>query len=285
MDSLLGLLLILGAVGWFWNRKKIKNNKYESKSQSDFSIDSSVRNNFENNLRENGIIGGSALQESHGYENAYKRIMSNVVADDSIKSELYSALCTHNHENIAEQYLLPNKWNWPEFDKWRSIFLSDGKFPYMWKKYPEICVVDFNFLPMVTIFERLKIKDIKTLLKSSNIEISDNLKKTDLVNIAAKNINCAKLKEFAPEMYSRLKQEFEERVNKGKCRILEHTIYMLGYSLRDYYTNNKLKLDLGISCPVEKKYAKGHGQITEYNIPPFFPGDRTGVTFKQKKHF
>lgn len=253
------------------------------KISDDFYLDPSIRERDEALLRKEGVIGGSALYRAQGFENAYRRIMKDVITSNSIKSELYTALAQEEGTKTYERFLLPGQWEWPEFDKWKAIFTQHGKFPYMWNQYPEICMPSSDGLNLPTILNRLLVKDIKIFLTKAQIDIPLKSKKADLIAVAEQRLNTDVFRELMPEDYNKLKEEYARRVNYGRCAILSHTIEMLGYHLRDFYTNNKLKLSPIKGCPVEANYAKGKGRITEENIPPFFPGDRTGVTFIRRR--
>lgn len=248
------------------------------KKDETFFLDPAIRQKAEKRLRNQGVIGGAGLNTARGFETAYRRIMMDIAVSNSIKSELYTALAWEDGTKTYEKFLLPGQWEWPEFDKWKAVFIQNGKFPYMWNKYPEICMPSFDELALPTILERLLVKDIKIFLNKAQIDIPLKSKKADLIAVAEQRLNTEAFRELMPEDYNKLKEEYARHVNYGRCAILSHTIEMLGYHLRDFYTNNKLKLSPIKGCPVEAKYAKGKGRITEENIPPFFPGDRTGVT-------
>ncbi|MCH5277487.1 MAG: hypothetical protein J1E80_06580 [Desulfovibrionaceae bacterium] len=247
--------------------------------EKNLGFDTSIRANTEKALRDQGIIGGSRLNAAHGFETAYRRIMAGVQADDGIKADLYAALAQNPSAETCEKFLLSGEWEWPEFDKWKKIFLDDGKFPYMWAKYPEICMMNFEDFQMTAMLERTNMKVIKEIFQNLQIDIPSKIKKYELLEIANKKINIKVLQEKCPDIYINIKNEFNHRVNHGKCVIFAHTIIMLGYHLQDFYTNKQLKIDIIKGCPVEAKYAKGKGKISESNIPPFFPGDRTGVKY------
>lgn len=246
-------------------------------------IDPAIRKKAEKAMSEQGFVAGSRLNAPRGFETAYRRIMTGVIVDNAVKSSLYKALAEAPYDKTCEKFLLPGQWQWPEFDKWKSRFLQDGKFPYMWRQYPEICISDFDNFPLRTILEKTSAKALKELFQKLCIEIPPKAKKADLIELAEQKISLKTLCTTYPDFYNESKKVFEEHVNQGKCAILEHTINMLGYHLRDFYTNSRLKLDLIMGCPVEGKYAKGKGRITEDNIPPFFPGDRTGVVLIRQR--
>lgn len=271
-------VLIVAIIRWIWQRKKST-----SISASKLALDPSVRKNAEKAMRKRGVIGGSALNAPRGFEAAYLRVMTGVEADNRVKANLYVALAHNNSISTYEQFLLPGRWGWPEFDKWKAVFLKDGNFPYMWKKYPELCMADFSELRLGTMLEQTLVKDIKSLLQKFEITIPSKSKKAELIELAEQKISIEMFRETCPDIYEGIKKKFENQVNYGKCAILEHTISMLGYHLRDFYSYSKLKLDVIGNCPVETKYAKDKGEITEHSIPPFFPGDRTGVRFDIRK--
>ena len=253
------------------------------KTNEAFFPDPAIRQKAEKSLRDKGIIGGSGLNAARGFETAYQRIMTDVIVSSTIKSELYTALAQEEGTQTYEKFLLPGQWQWPEFDKWKAIFTKNGKFPHMWNRYPEICMPSFDELDLPTILERLLVKDIKIFLTKAQIDIPPKSKKENLIAVAEQRLSTDVFRELMPEDYNKLKEEYARRVNYGRCAILSHTIEMLGYHLRDFYTNNKLKLSPTKGCPVEANYAKGKGRMTEENIPPFFPGDRTGVTFIRRR--
>lgn len=282
MESLLGFLLLVGIGGWYWKRRKTKASA-QNRLPSPQIVDSAVRQNYEKKLKAEGVIGGSALESAHGYEEAFKRVMAEINCPSEIKKDLYAALWANDRGNAAQNFLLPGQWEWPEFEKWKKIFNEKGEYPYMWLKYPEIYMNDFDDLSLFAIYDMLNVKDLKAILNKNGIGHQNRSKKNELINLAVKNIALTTFRENEPETYSKLKDDFNKKVNNGKCAILEHTIVMLGYHLRDFYTNKNVKLNTGISCPVEKKYAKGHGKLTEHNLPPFFPGDRTGVTHGSRR--
>lgn len=282
MESLLGFLLVLGIGGWYWKRKKT-GSPAPSKLPSSQIIDPELRKNYERKLKEEGVIGGSDLQSAHGYEEAFKRIMSGVECASETKKELYPALWSNDGGNVAQNYLLPGQWKWPEFEKWKKIFNEKGVYPYMWQKYPEVYMNDFENLSLAAIYNMLNVKDLKAILDKNGITFQSGIKKAELIDLAVENMELEALQKNESEVYAMLKNEFDNKVNNGKCAILEHTIIMLGYHLRDYYTNKNVKLETGFSCPVEKKYAKGRGKLTEDNLPPFFPGDRTTITYILRK--
>lgn len=253
------------------------------KTNEAFFPDPAIRQKAEKSLRDKGIIGGSGLNAARGFETAYQRIMTDVIVSSTIKSELYTALAQEEGTKTYEKFLLPGQWQWPEFDKWKAIFTKNGKFPHMWNRYPEICMPSFDELALPTILERLLVKDIKIFLTKAQIDIPPKSKKANLITVAEQRLSTDVFRELMPEDYNKLKEEYARRVNYGRCAILSHTIEMLGYHLRDFYTNNKLKVSPIKGCPVEANYAKRKGRITEENIPPFFPGDRTGVTFIRRR--
>lgn len=273
MGNVIAGILMCAVIWWFWRRRK----KSIPAPTVQVPIDPSIRTKAEEVMRKQGFIGGSALNAPRGLEAAYLRIMAGVQADNETKKNLYSAIANNNCVATYENFLLPGQWEWPEFDEWKTIFLKDGDFPYMWKKYPEIFLPDFEELRLGKILDQVLIKDIKIIFKTLNIDTPIRVKKTELIELAEHKITTKMLHEACPDIYGDIKIKFEKSINHGKCAILEHTISMLGYHLRDFYSNNQLKLDIIKGCPVEAKYAKGKGNITEYNIPPFFPGDRTGV--------
>lgn len=254
----------------------------DAQSNSDF-IDSTIRQKAEKSLRDKGVTGGSALNSARGFEAAYRRVMKDIITSNSIKSELYTALAQEAGTKTYEKFLLPGLWEWPEFDNWKDIFTKDGKFPYMWNKFPEICMPSFDELDLSTVLERLLVKDIKIFLNKAQVNIPSKAKKEELISLAEQKLDIQTFREFMPENYNNIKENHAYRVNHGKCSILSHTIAMLGYNLRDFYTNSQLKIDPISGCAVEAKYAKGKGRITEENLPPFFPGDRTGVTFIRRR--
>lgn len=253
------------------------------KKDETFFLDPTIRQKVEKKLRDQGAIGGSALNAARGFETAYRRVMMDVSVSNTIKSELYTALAQEGGTKTYEKFLLPGQWEWPEFDEWKAIFTKDGKFPYMWNKYSEICMPPFDALALSTVLERLLVKDIKIFLNKAQIDIPLKSKKAALIAVAEQRLNAEIFRELMPEDYNKLKEEYARDVNYGRCATLSHTIRMLGYNLRDFYTNNRLKLFPIKGCPVEANYAKGKGRITEENIPPFFPGDRTGVTFIRRR--
>ena len=253
------------------------------KKEEKFFLDPAIRQKAEKKLRDQGIIGGSGLNAARGFETAYRRVMAGVIVSSTIKAELYTALSQEGGTQTYEKFLLPGQWEWPNFDYWKDIFTKDGKFPYMWSKYPEICAPSFDALDLSTALKRLLVKDIKIFLNRSRIDVPTKSKKADLIDLANKTLNMENFRELMPEEYSRLHEDYARCVNHGRCTILSHSIDMLGYHLRNFYTNNQLKLAPIKGCPVEAKYAKGKGRITEKNIPPFFPGDRTGVTFIRRR--
>ena len=275
--------LISNILSYFRLRHEQTHTRSPQNTNETFFLDPAIRQKAEKKLRAQGVVGGSSLNTARGFEAAYRRIMMDVAASNTIKSELYTALAQEEGTQTYEKFLLPGQWEWPEFDKWKAVFIQNGKFPYMWSKYPEICMPSFDGLDLPTILERLLVKDIKIFLTKAQIDIPLKSKKADLIAVAEQQLNTEVFRELMPEDYNKLKEEYARRVNYGRCAILSHTIGMLGYNLRDFYTNNKLKLSPIKGCPVEAKYAKGKGRITEENIPPFFPGDRTGVTFMRRR--
>lgn len=284
ISGLVGLLFWAAVIYWLYRRHKSKRKKAKQAISSDnFFLDPSVREHVEREMLNQGVIAGSALQEPRALEAAYRRVMCGIHTDEKVKNEIYKAWGTDHLITTLEQHLLPGQWQWPEFDKWKEIFVKDGEFPYMWKKYPEICLADFENLPIETIFERMLVKNIKAVFDKFQIQIPIKAKKIDLINLAKKNISLQNFCESCPDFYNELKNEFKTRANKGKCSILMHTISMLSCSLRNFYSCKYLKLSCIADCPVETKYSKGKGRITETNIPPFFPGDRTGVTFISRR--
>ncbi len=283
-SALLGFAIIVGGFILFRKWRAGRNETVEpSGGRKSPGIDVSVRANAEKALHDRGVIGGSALNAPRGFETAYSRVMSGVHADNGIKAELYKALAQNQEAKTYEKFLRPGEWEWPEFEEWKKRFLEDGKFPYMWKQYPEICMTDFENFRLSSLLERMRVNEIKELLQKLQIDIPAKSKKADLLELAEREITIKTLQEKCPEVYESVKEDFQNRVNRGKCAILEHTISMLGYHLRDFYTNSRVKIDIIPGCPVEAKYAKGKGKISENNIPPFFPGDRTGTISVRKK--
>lgn len=269
---------------WLQGRKQPWEPSAEPMGAKNVIVDTSIRAKAEKDMRAQGVIAGSVLQAPRGFETAYLRIMADVEADNSAKANLYTALANGSQTTIYEKFLLPCQWKWPEFEKWKNIFLKDGKFPYMWEKYPEICMRGIEELSFNTILERTYVKDIKEILNKLQIDIPHKIKKVELIKLAVQKIDIKILRENFPDIYENIKNNFEKQVNHGRCAILEHTIVMLGYQLRNFYSYNNLKLYIIKGCPIEAKYAKGKGKITEYNIPPFFPGDRTSVTPVRRSH-
>lgn len=288
LNTLLGASFVMGIFLYvrkqLGERKHLRQQPGERVGAKKLVVDASVRKKTEKAMRKQGVIGGSALNAPRGFEAAYLRIMTEVEADHRVKTDLYVALAHDNSTSTYEQFLLPGQWAWPELDKWKAIFLEDGDFPYMWKKYPELCMADFSELRLGEMLEQTLVKDIKSLLQKLEIAIPPKSKKAELIELADQKISIEMFRETCPDIYDDIKNKFEKRVNHAKCALLGHTITMLGYQLRDFYSYDKLKLDVIGGCPVEAKYAKGKGSITEYNIPPFFPGDRTGVTFIRRRH-
>lgn len=283
LNTLLGASFVMGI--FLYVRKQLRERKHLRQQSGELVeakklvLDASVRKNAEKAMRKQGVIGGSALNAPRGFEAAYLRVMTDVKADNRVKADLYVALAHDNSISTYEQFLLSGRWGWPEFEKWKAVFLKDGDFPYMWKKYPELCMADFSELRLRTMLEQTLVRDIKNLLQKLEIDIPPKSKKAELIELAEQKISIEMFRETCPDIYEDIKKKFEKRVNHGKCAILEHTITILGYNLRIFYSCNKLKLDVIGNCPVETKYAKDKGGITEYSIPPFFPGDRTGVRF------
>lgn len=283
-SSLLGFAIIIGGFFLFRKWRSWRNQAgTPGERGKSLGIDASVRANAEKALRDRGVIGGSVLNAPRGFETAYNRVMAGVQVDSGIKNALYADLAQNQCAETCEKSLRPGQWEWPEFDKWKKVFLDDGKFPYMWKKYPEICMTDFEDFPINTILEHMKVKEIKELLQVFEIDMPPKSKKSYLIELATHKITIKTLQEKCPDIFMNMKKDFNSRVNRGKCVILEHTIIMLGYHLRDFYTNRRLKIDIIPGCPVEAKYAKGKGKISEDNMPPFFPGDRTGVMTVRRK--
>lgn len=274
--------LISTILGYFRPHQEQTHRPAHQKTNEAFFPDPAIRQKAEKSLRDEGIIGGSGLNAARGFETAYQRIMTDVIVSSTIKSELYTALAQEEGTQTYEKFLLPGQWEWPEFYKWKAIFTKNGKFPYMWNKYPEICLPPFETLDLPELLERLLVKDIKIFLNRAQLDIPPKTKKIELIALAKEKLSIETFRELMPEEYNELKEDYARRVNHGKCAILSHTIGMLGYHLRDFYTNNRLKLDSIKGCPVEARYAKGKGRITEENIPPFFPGDRTGVIFMRR---
>lgn len=270
--------------GTQWNQAGAEN--FTPKSHGDFGSklhsftpDPSIRMKSEKDMLGQGFYGGSGFYESRGLEAAYHRVMLGVVADMSAKESLYRTWDSSKTSQHSEQFFLPGQWEWPEFDKWKAVFFNDDAFPYMWRKYPEICIENFESMPLIYYWKKMPAMQLKEISHLLGIELPQKIKKQELMELLKQQVTFKSLYESCPELYNELKEGFEVAENKAKCAILEHYIQTLGYHLRDFYTNPKLKLWFVGDCPVEIKYAKGRGAITEENIPPFFPGDRTGVSF------
>lgn len=183
LTTALGVLIWAGIIYWLYRRHQ---KKKLAASAGSVSPDPSVRERAEREMRSRGVIGGSALQAPRGLETAYRRIMQGIIADEKLKTNLYSAWAADQSVTTIEQFLLPGKWQWTEFDKCKEIFRKDGEFPHMWQKYPELCMEDFGNISLEKALERMLVKDIKLLFERLHIEVPSKSKKGDLIEMAEK---------------------------------------------------------------------------------------------------
>ena len=86
----------------------------------------------------------------------------------------------------------------------------------------------------------------------------------------------------------RTREKTIAEVANKKITLIAHCIFISSVALRDFrncseFIESPVPLYVGIEvspitgCPVEEKYAKGKKITDEQSLPPFFPGDRTGI--------
>jgi len=233
----------------------------------------------------------------------FDRVMSQVEVNSDTKDLFYKDYRearltgdTREEEKAAITHLSNSGWKWNEYDKWFKIFKEKGVWPYMWNTvlYEEEAQKLPGTLEEATDF--LNVAEMRSLLKNKNIKakpaprkrvefketIGQFLSLNDLIPIVEKKIN---------NYNSSLIQEREEQ----KCKLLVHTLSMSVYSQRDYrrcmefIQSDPVRYELTAEesdgvCPIENEFTHKFNSGEVDTIPPFFPGDRTGILCEDKEY-
>lgn len=230
---------------------------------------------------------------------AFEVVMQQTDIPADKQNEIFSAWEPFgNDKKLCQQLMeiLPSDtWKWYEFDKWKEIFTKDGLFPYMWKKYPEMLMNNIEEIPLINNFNShsdvyMKVGEIKALLEKLEIKIPAKAKRNDLLLLLEDNVTYKIIKEKLPKLYESKRVNFIRKQYIGKCYIFIHYLDNMyakhrNWDSSDFFLKHyKRTLSVVSGCPVEKKYAtKARKQpITFENSPPFFPGDRTSITYDKR---
>jgi hypothetical protein len=229
---------------------------------------------------------------------AFDQITESIDISEVTRENLYRAFRTahksgdtRKEERAVINCLSKSGWKWEDYDLWSERFKKEQTWPSMWQYY--LLVEEEDVMP-ANLDEALgcmSIPEMKEYLKSRGI-ISKPApqKKSEFINIMKLHCNIDDILPLIAECLEEEKDEYPAGMEEGKCKLLVHTLTMRIHALTNYYQiidlmncvgGYSIKIDSIDGCQTEKEYAKLYNEGHTKALPPYFPGDRNGVTSKK----
>lgn len=223
---------------------------------------------------------------------APKDVLKNLFCD--FKEALFSG-SPRNCEKATVKHLAGSGWTWGDFDLWHAEFTARGEWPCMWSAFADD---EENEAPPETVKEALflfSVNELKDMIKENGIIIKPALKtRAETEAAVILHLSWEDIQKRVTNRLIQKKNMTEGKLENAKCHLLAHTIDMTFYALRHYYKkttfiehnpfgNTYVMCVNSINgCEIEKEFANrfNHGETTE--IPPYFPGDRSGLSLKKR---
>ena len=188
------------------------------------------------------------------------------------------------------EHLSDTDWRWFEYEKWAEIFNQKQQWPYMWLKYKSLIesakAMPENVSDSMSYF---KINELKSILKERNINLKPVPKTRAALELHFKEIiSWEEFKPFVEKRYKEVLEENEDEAGDDLCRLLTHTLTMTIYTLIHYHQGIGLIQDNphkyywrvdGIDL-IEKEFAEMFNRGDTTDLPPYFPGDRSGLVLE-----
>lgn len=233
-------------------------------------------------------------------EEAFGQVMVDVDAPDSAKHRLLPSFVeAHRSGDPRREAEAVStafegvQWGEEYFGIWRDRFTKDGAFPYMWQNHADALCSDAPPQPATidAALQYLLVRDMRDLLFKLDAMPKEGRprKRQEFVELLCRTGAESEIVEAGMLGYRDKVKDYYARREKAKCELLAHTIGMRTYSLRDWYSaqrTSRLNENLNFSwralksdCPVENEYAAKFMANRPDGLPPFFPGDRTGILY------
>jgi hypothetical protein len=231
---------------------------------------------------------------------AFDNVMTEIELPSEVKEPLHKDIAvaiksglSREGEKAVVKHLLNLEWNWPEFDKWEKVFAQNDRWPYLWQTYAkQYRLINFTPKDVASMLFAFTVPDMKKISKELNIkQTTSSKKRQELEELLKSTCSIAQIRPYFDEKYTRLLQDALERSKKERCKILQHTLIMMAYSIRNmkqreklpsYFTNKRVLRTSSCGCEVEDEIAKEYATGKLKGIPPFFPGDRTSLLYSKR---
>ena len=232
-------------------------------------------------------------------EEAFNQVMAGVDVPKKIAKRLRPKFVIarqsgdpKKERQVLEDALDGVEWGETYFKTWRTRFISDGVFPYMWLNHAKTLIEDAPKPPACIdeALQYLRVTDMRKLLVDLAVELPKPKPRKRIefeYLLRSTGATDAIIKAALPAFEDML-IDYPAKREREKCNLLAHTLSMRAYALQKRDT--RLRLDAKAhpncsECPVETAYAAKFiaGEIS--GEPPFFPGDRTSLIVDQSTIF
>ncbi|MBI3584014.1 MAG: hypothetical protein HY096_08700 [Nitrospinae bacterium] len=133
-----------------------------------------------------------------------------------------------------------------------------------------------------------KVNELKNFIKERNIKLKPAPKTRAELELRFKEVvSWEDFKPTAIKRYEELIEKEESDKEDNLCRLLSHTLTMTTYSLVRYYQIQELlqnsihRYIIRISSAgdlIKDEFAEKYNRGEIKDLPPYFPGDRNGIT-------
>ena len=143
------------------------------------------------------------------------------------------------HKTIFERYFKNRVWVWPEYEKWKRVFIKLGDWPVTWGRLKPWCLTEE--IDVKDILATLKVSEIKELLKYLKVRFEPKANKVTLIDLV---LTQPLLTESLPKfpVWTRALNDYSVRGRSELYSILMRTIDFRATSLNDQKRQSNLVL-------------------------------------------
>lgn len=257
-------------------------------------------------LQENTWLRNDTAPSEDLFFAAFRQVMRGVKLREQFQGTLMQLIQnTINSAGRKQQetifaYLHDKEWSWPDLDRWQRYFENLGKWPFMWRGDSRELMSAEAILTRcridgVTSWELARVLDKKNLGKyfsESGKPVDPKTKVAAMRELA----RCSTVEDIKQHLPPSVLEEALYKIQKNfewaMCGLLAHTVIMRFYKLQRAVGDEKMfKVSvspenyriLSNGCPVEDLFGEKWERGELVGLPPFFPGDRTALFWKDPK--
>ncbi len=221
-----------------------------------------------------------------------------ILKDSSLEQSLIVALAqlmteynghpTKKLASLTYDLFVGQDFDWPWYETWLERFRKDG-FPKIqhWDSFAS--EKDWLNITIWDVLKSLKKEELLTLAKEKNITTAKDIKVTELREKLNQRLKRADIKEQIIQAEILANTKLTKRRLQDKYELLVHSIAFLAQNLYRHQQVSelldgsifkyKISAEASFSDKIASRIAKSwkFDKHSTENLPPFFPGDHTGI--------